>query len=143
MSRKWTNISFKFEDRNGTVKEASADPRTQIEVFREYICEEWDEEFLANAYSNIDLMFGHLSDAKLTTYMTQIFTELPFIQAAGIVYVSDSAWQGFGYYYERESADSVELQETYTEPEGCNGNAVAEDILSNHGISVDPTWAWD
>lgn len=141
MSRKWTNISFEFENRQDTISEASSNPRTQVEAFQEYIMEEWSEEHLPYMYDNIDLMFGHLTDDKLTTYISKIFEELSFLQSAGVVYVSDSAWQGFGYYYERDSDGTAKLVETYTEPEGCGGNSVADDI-SSEGILVNPDWAW-
>lgn len=142
MSRKWTNITFEFEGRNEPVKEASSNPRTQMDAFCEFIKEEWDEEYLPHYYDNIDLMFGHLSDKKLTRYMSKIFEECEFINAAGVVYVSDSAWTGYGYYYERDSDGTAKLVEEYTEPEGCRGNSVADDIMSNHNIAVDTSWAW-
>ena len=142
MSRKWTNIRFEFEDRNSSVQEASADPRSQFEAFEEFILDEWDEEYLPYAYNKIDLMFGYLSGDKLDRYLSKIFEALPFIQAAGVVYVSDSAWTGTGYYYERDDDGSATRVETYSEPEGCRGNAVADKISSNHYISVDPSWAW-
>lgn len=140
MGRKWTNIKFQFEDRNGKVQEASHSPRSQEEVVQNYIREEWEEENIPGI-KNIDVMFGNLYGDKLDRYMEKFFEKFEFLQEAVAVHVTDSANCGYGYYYERVNG-SVERVEEYTGIENCYGNDVADEISNEHYISVNPDWFW-
>lgn len=141
MGRDWVNITFKF-DRNDTVSEASATPRTNEEVLEEFITDEWGEDFIPPV-KNADLMFGGIREGKIKRYIEKVFSECAFIEKAGVVSVSDSAHAGTGWVFERDGPTSIIEVDKYSGYEGARGSDVAGDIYDDHRIKVDELWHWD
>lgn len=141
MGRKWTNINFRFEDRNKPVPEASSTPNTQEEATQSYIRERWDDDNIPHV-RNVDVMFGNYSTQKIKSVMDDFFQEFDFIQKSAVVYVTDSANVGYGWVFERDG-DSAECVEEYTGYEGAFGEDVSGEIGDDYGIRVDPSWLWD
>lgn len=141
MGRKWTNIKFRFEDRDKTVPEASSNPKTQEEVVEEYIREKWNGENIPSV-QNIDVMFGNYSDKKIRSVMNDFFQEFNFIQKSAVVYVTDSANIGYGWVFER-SGGNAKCVEEYTGYEGAFGADVSGEIGDDYGIRINPDWFWD
>lgn len=140
MGRKWTNVLFRLENRQGTVREASSDPNTQEEALYEFIQNRWDEDN-AHPAQNIDVSWGWLKDKKLERYLSEISEECPYVQMAGVVQVTDSAHIGYGKVFECTNGTVEEVGE-YNGYEGAHGEAAAGKISEEHSIHVNPEWCW-
>lgn len=140
MGRKWTNMRFEFENRDVSIVEASADPRTQEEAFREYVRERWDDDNLPGV-RGVDVMFGNFSTDKIERVVGEFFEEFDFLRGAGVVFVTDSANIGYGWVFERQEDEAVCVEE-FNGYEGAFGEDVAGMISEEHYINVDPGWYW-
>lgn len=141
MGRKWTNFKFRLQDRDGTLTEASSNPRTQDQVMRDYIKQEWDEENIGPV-KNIDVMFGNYSSEKIQKVATKFFEQFDFITKCAVVFVTDSANIGYGWVFKRQDGSVVCAQE-YDGYEGAFGSDVSGMIREEYSISIDSGWYWD
>lgn len=139
MGRKWTNIRFVF-DRDQTVDEASANPKTQEEQLYEYLRNRWNESNVSPR-KTIDVMFGNPNQEKLEQWLGEIVENNPFIERAGVIFVTDSAYIGHGWVYKFPEDDPI-LVEEYSGYEGANGEDVAGMIAEDYYISVSAEWCW-
>lgn len=143
MGRDWTNVKFEFEGRRDEpIAEASANPRTQKDVLRDFIEDRWDAE---NAFpmENIDVMYGGPSKEKLRGWITEFFEEFDFLVRAAAVRVSDSAHAGSGIILEPDEDREAEIIEEFEGYEGAMGEDVSGMIYDEYRIRVDPSWYWD
>jgi hypothetical protein len=83
MGRKWTNMRFEFENRDASIDEPSANPRTQEEVVRDYIKQKWDEDNIPPV-ETIDVMFGNYSSKQIEETVTEFFEEFSFLKRAAV-----------------------------------------------------------
>lgn len=141
MSRKWTNIRFEFDDRNGSVPQASSHPKTQEEVVKGYIVEAWNSENIPENEDNVDFMLGNVSTNHLVKKMTKFFQEFDFINRIFVVHVHDVI--GYGYVYEPTDEREAHLVDQYSGVENAMGEDVAEEIYDKYSIAVNPIWLWD
>jgi len=141
MGRKWTNVKFVLENRDGAIVEASSNPKSQEEKLFEFLRERWEPENVAPV-ENIDVMFGGPDTEKLTGWMTEIFEACPFVEKAAAVFVTDSAHIGHGFIFEKDEDNTAKLIEEYSGYEGAEGNDVAGMISDDYAIRVNPDWYW-
>lgn len=141
MGRKWTNIRFIVEDRDKSISEASANPRTQEEALYDYLRERWDNDNVAPR-EHIDLMFGNPSEEKLNRWLSEVFERFEFIKEAGVVFVTDSAHIGYGKVFQRNN-NTAEVIEEYSGYEGARGKDVVGMIYDDYRIKVSAEFCWD
>lgn len=142
MSRKWTNIRFKLENRAGSVVEASSTPRTQEEVLYDFLAERWATENVSPR-ENIDVHFGGPSQERIERWLSEIFEACPFIKETAVVCVSDSAHIGFGFVYENVDT-TPELLDEYNGYEGAEGHDVVGMISDEYPrLRTSCDWCWD
>lgn len=143
MGLKWTNIKFDIGIERKEVAEASHDPRTREEALRDFLQEEFGEEYVPNV-RGVDVMFGYLKEKKIRKHVEKVFEEFDFANKAAVIYCTDNGHIGEGWIFTKNDDNSAELEETYQGYEGARGEDVSGEMEdSEYGISVDPMRYWD
>jgi len=142
MGRKWTNITFKLNDPNKKIEEASSRPRTREEALYDYTKENWDEDNIA-PHHYITVTFGAVgrNENKLEKYLNKYFSKFNWIDKAAVIYVTDSANIGYGMVYENKNGEANLLDE-YSGYEGAYGSDVAGMISDNYNIYPTEEFYW-
>lgn len=138
MSAKWTNASFKLQDRDKPVPKPTAQPDTQEEVLYQYLRQEWNDDNV-NPVSNVDVMYGYPDTETLKEWFSEIFEKFDFVEKAAFVTVTGQ--MGFGGVFERKQ-DGIELESEYTGIDGAAGEDVATTIYEDYRIKIDPLNHW-
>lgn len=140
MGRKWTNVRLVIENPDEPVPMASSNPLTRQEVLNNYLIDRWDEDNV-NPCNTIDVMFGNYYK-KLEETVKSLFNEFEWIQESAAVYVTDSAYVGHGWVFQRDEDGKPVVVEEYTGHERARGADVVGDIYDDYRIRLSEEFYW-
>ncbi len=140
MGRKWTNVRLVIKNPEKQVPMASSNPLTRQEVLNNYLIDRWDEDNV-NPCNTIDVMFGNYYN-KIEKTVKSLFNEFEWIRKAAAVYVTDSAYVGQGWVFQRDDDGNPILVDEYTGHERAQGADVVGDIYDDYRIRLSEEFYW-